>query len=177
MTTGRSKPGDSNPLRGREAAIRAVEDALSGRRFVGETLALLRGSGHLEGREAALAMEIALGAVRHALTIEMALGAAARYDQRRVKPVLRAILLTAGFQIIWMDRVPEFAAVDEAVELARRYADERAAGMVNAVLRKLTGALLARRVGVAAWRRSADPRGLGSGVRVSRGGIARTRGR
>ena len=89
-------------------------------------------------------------AVRHALTIEHVLRAVARYDQRRVKPELRAILLSAGFQIIWMDRIPEFAAVDQAVELARQHAGRRASGMVNAVLRSLTRAVSQRRT---VWQR------------------------
>ncbi len=152
--TNPSRPGGSDSLSGREAAFQAVLAALRGAGFVQETLAHLRESQRLDRREAALAMEIALGAVRHALTIEHVLGMVARYDQRRVKPALRAILLSAGFQIIWMDRVPEFAAVDQAVELARRHAGRRATGMVNAVLRNLTRAVEQRRT---TWRRL-DPR-------------------
>ena len=92
MTKGKRNSAGSGPLGGRDAAVRAVEDVLAGRRFVHETLTLLRGGGQLEGREAGLAMEIALGAVRHAVTIETVLGAVARYDQRRVKPAFLAAL-------------------------------------------------------------------------------------
>jgi 16S rRNA (cytosine967-C5)-methyltransferase len=150
MTNPQRSPDDATSVDGREAAFQAVHDALAGRRFVNETLALLREQGRLAGREAGLAMEIALGAVRHALTIEHVLGKVAGYDQRRVKPALRAVLLIAGYQIIWMDRVPDFAAVDEAVKLARRHLAGRAPGMVNAVLRKLTGSIEQRLV---AWQR------------------------
>ncbi len=154
MTNRRGNPRGAGPLSGREAAFQAVSTALRGEGFVHETLARLRTRHRLESREAGLAMQIALGAVRHALTIDHVLRTLARYDERRVNQALRAILLSAGFQIIWMDRVPEFAAVDQAVELARRHVGNRAPRMVNAILRNLTRAIDRRRV---AWRRL-DPR-------------------
>lgn len=132
-------------LHGREAALQAVVDVLHGRGFVQESLGRLRQQRHLRGREASLARQIALGAVRHALTIDHVLSAVARYDPRRVRTPLRAILLTAAYQILWMDRIPVFAAVNEAVEQARRHVGRRAPGMVNAVLRRLSGAIRVRR--------------------------------
>ena len=120
-------PHERSPeLDGRTAAVRAVADALSGRRFVNESLRQWRAAGQLLGREAALATELGQGAVRHLLTIEHVLGRLARYDRAHLAPRLRAILCTAVYQIIWMDRIPPFAAVDQAVELARRQVRGRA---------------------------------------------------
>jgi 16S rRNA (cytosine967-C5)-methyltransferase len=150
MTNLERHPGGPAPLGGREAAFQAVLAVLRGDGFVQEALAHLRDTDRLDRRESALAMEIALGAVRHALTIEHVLRAVARYDTRHVKPNLRAILLSAGFQIVWMDRIPEFAAVDEAVELARRHVSRRAPGMVNAILRNLSRVVDQRRT---TWQR------------------------
>jgi 16S rRNA (cytosine967-C5)-methyltransferase len=95
-------------------------------------------------------MEIGQGTVRHLVTIEHVLGALARFDRRRVVPRLRAILVSATYQMIWMDRVPPFAAVDQAVELARRLVRGRSPAMVNAVLRRVADTIVARR---AVWRR------------------------
>ncbi len=133
-------------LDGRTAAVCAVADALRGAQFVQEALRGFRAAGRLGGREAALATEVGLGAVRHVVTIEHVLGNVARFRGRRTPPLLRAIVYTAAYQIIWMDRVPLFAAVDEAVALATREVGRRAAGMANAVLRRLTGAVAERRV-------------------------------
>ena len=138
----------SDGMSGREAAQQAIVDALSGQRFVHETLALLRRSG-FERRELGLATEIAMGTVRHALTIERVLSAVGQYDPRRVTPPLRAVLLAGCYETIWMDRTPVFAAVDQAVELARRQVGQRATGMVNALLRNVTRAMVEQRV---AWR-------------------------
>ena len=147
-----SKYSGNNPapkrMSGRDAAQQAIVDALSGRRFVHETLALLRDAG-LERRELALATEIALGTIRHALTIERVLGTVGQYEARRVTPPLRAVLLAGCYETIWMDRTPVFAAVDQAVELARRQVSRRATGMVNALLRNVTRAIVERR---GAWK-------------------------
>jgi 16S rRNA (cytosine967-C5)-methyltransferase len=146
-------------LDGRTAAALAVADVLGGRGFVHDALATWRETGRLNAREAAFATEIGLGTVRHLLTIEHVLGALATLDRRRTPARLRAILYTAIYQIIWMDRVPPFAAVDQAVELGRRLVQRGAPGMVNAVLRRITGALDERRV---PWQRLAPTQ-----VRVS----------
>jgi 16S rRNA (cytosine967-C5)-methyltransferase len=135
---------------GRTAAILAVADALGGERFVHEVLSEWRAKRHLAGREAALATEVGLGAIRHLVTIEHVLGALARVDRRHTAPRLRAILCTAVYQIVWLDRVPVFAAVDEAVGLAHLLVGGRAPGMANAVLRRVASAVVERR---APWQR------------------------
>ena len=85
MTASEPNAGQPGLLSGREAAFQALLSVLRGGDFVQVTLAKLRDDRRLDQREAALAMETALGAVRHALTIEHVLRAVARYDQRRVK--------------------------------------------------------------------------------------------
>jgi 16S rRNA (cytosine967-C5)-methyltransferase len=127
-----------------------VSDALTGRRFVSEALRAWRAAGRLAGHEAALALEIGQGTLRHIVTIEHVLGKVARVERARMPARLRAVLATAAYQVIWLERIPVFAAVDEAVELARRLVRGRAPGMANAVLRRLAGAITERRV---PWRR------------------------
>lgn len=145
-----SKPANSKsneirgPISARAAACRAVADALLKRGFIGQALAEMQTHG-LRGRDAALASEVALGAVRHLFTIEAVLGCVATYQPRHVSPRLRAVLATAAYQLIWLDRVPDFAAVDEAVNLAKRFAGHGEARMTNAVLRRLSNAIETRR--------------------------------
>ncbi len=50
---------------------------------------------------------------------------------------IRAILRLGIYQLTLLDRVPDHAAVNESVALARRYGHEGTAGLVNAVLRKI----------------------------------------
>jgi 16S rRNA (cytosine967-C5)-methyltransferase len=63
----------------------------------------------------------------------------ARPDQRLAEPVALALRMGA-FQLLHMDRIPAHAVLNESVELCRAAAQPHAAGMVNAVLRKLAAA-------------------------------------
>jgi 16S rRNA (cytosine967-C5)-methyltransferase len=60
-----------------------------------------------------------------------------RPDQRLAEPVAIALRLGA-FQLLHLDRIPPHAALNESVELTRASGNPHAAGMVNAILRKLT---------------------------------------
>lgn len=48
---------------------------------------------------------------------------------------VRALIQLALYQIKYLDKIPDFAAVNESVNIAKRYTGRRAAGFVNAVLR------------------------------------------
>jgi 16S rRNA (cytosine967-C5)-methyltransferase len=137
-----------SPARG--AAYQALLDVLRGRGFAIERLRELRDSGELDARDAGLAAEIALGGVRHLVTIEHILRAVAQLKPESLRCEVRAILYAATYQIVWMDRVPIFAVTDQAVRLAHRHVGGRAPALVNAVLRNLSRTVVARR---APWQR------------------------
>jgi 16S rRNA (cytosine967-C5)-methyltransferase len=63
----------------------------------------------------------------------------ARPGQRLAEPVAIALRLGA-FQLLHMDRIPAHAVLNESVELCRAAGQPHAAGMVNAILRKLAAA-------------------------------------
>lgn len=138
------------PLTGRDAALLAIRDVLDGRGFAADTLRRIRQKGRLTSREAAFASEAARGTIRHLITIQTVLDHVADVDRERTSSTVRSVLALAAYQIIWLDRVPVFAAVDCAVEQARRHAGRRSPEMVNAVLRRLTRAIASRRAG---WER------------------------
>ena len=85
-----------------------------------------------------------------------------RPEQRLAEPVAIALRLGA-FQLLHMDRIPAHAALSESVELCRAAGEPHAAGMVNAILRKIAGspkpgvklhettAAFAERLGHPAW--------------------------
>lgn len=90
----------------------------------------------LDPRDAALATELVYGVLR---TEGALLARLAAVSDRFKAPAgsVRAHLLIGAFSICFLDRVPPFAAVSEAVAGARRAADARVGGFVNAVLRRL----------------------------------------
>ncbi len=62
-----------------------------------------------------------------------------RPDQRLAEPVAIALRMGA-FQLLHMDRIPAHAALSESVELCKVANQPHAAGMVNAILRKIAAA-------------------------------------
>ncbi len=57
--------------------------------------------------------------------------------RKRLQPALRDILRLAVYQIVFLDRIPDSAAVNEAVKMAKKQFSTREAGLVNGVLRNM----------------------------------------
>src|SRR5689334_8308103 len=94
----------------------------------------------LAPRDRALATELVYGTLRYHRWLESRLAKHASRGLGGLDVRVRAILLVAAYQILVLERVPAFAAVNEAVSLARatKGGGARVSGFVNAVLRKLT---------------------------------------
>ena len=84
-----------------------------------------------------LARELALGTLRRRGTLEVVLKAFLKQPDRRLPSPLTEILHVAVYQLLFLDRVPDFAAVSEAVDQADRFQHKRQAGLVNGVLRTI----------------------------------------
>lgn len=89
----------------------------------------------LSARDRALAMQIGYGAVQRRLTLDHVLERLAERDVRKLAPPVLAALRIGLFQILFLDRVAEHAAVNESVELAK-VGGVPGARLVNAVLRR-----------------------------------------
>src|SRR5262249_56848700 len=89
----------------------------------------------LDERDRRLAAELVYGVLRHRTRIDRAL--AAHAELRRTPPRVLTALRVAAYQLLFLDRVPAYAAVDDAVAAARGAGGAKLAGFVNAVLRKL----------------------------------------
>lgn len=92
----------------------------------------------LDAREGRLALAIHRTVLQRWLTIEYLLNGYLRKPLRTMEPSLQGVLLTAGAQLLFMDRLPAHAVVDEAVKLARGMVRVGATGLVNAVLRRIS---------------------------------------
>jgi 16S rRNA (cytosine967-C5)-methyltransferase len=89
----------------------------------------------LEDRDRRLASELVYGVLRHRTRIDRAI--AAHADLKRTPPRVLTALRVAAYQLLFLDRVPAYAAVDDAVAAARDAGGQKLGGFVNAVLRKL----------------------------------------
>ena len=87
-----------------------------------------------------LTTALVMGVLRWQIALDARLSKLlARPDQRLAEPVSLALRM-GGFQLLHMDRIPAHAVLNESVELCRAAGQPHAAGMVNAVLRKLAAA-------------------------------------
>ncbi|HEY0193323.1 MAG TPA: 16S rRNA (cytosine(967)-C(5))-methyltransferase RsmB, partial [Kofleriaceae bacterium] len=89
----------------------------------------------LDDRDRRLCAELVYGVLRQRARLDRAL--AAHADLKRTPPRVIIALRLAAYQLLFLDRVPGYAAVDDAVDAARAAGGAKLAGFCNAVLRKL----------------------------------------
>lgn len=89
----------------------------------------------LEDRDKALATEIVYGTLKYKYTIDKILASFLTQDLKKMDSFIVNILRTAIYQILFLDKVPEFAAVNEAVDMAKKNKSISASKLVNGVLR------------------------------------------
>lgn len=89
----------------------------------------------LDDRDRRLASELVYGVLRHKTRLDRAISAHA--DLKRTPPKVVGALRVAAYQLLFLDRVPAYAAVDDAVNAARQVGGQKLGGFVNAVLRKI----------------------------------------
>jgi 16S rRNA (cytosine967-C5)-methyltransferase len=99
--------------------------------------ALTERSAGLSPEDGNLLRELVLGVLRWKSALDSELSSVCRVPLSRLAPDLREILEVALYQIRQLDRIPDYAAVDEAVRHARHRGGVRAAKFVNAILRNL----------------------------------------
>lgn len=91
----------------------------------------------LDPRDAGLLRQLALGVTRHRVTLDAVGEGVSGRRARGQDPAVWTAVRLGAFQLLFLDRVPDHAAVDESVALA----PPRARGFVNAVLRNVARAV------------------------------------
>ena len=92
----------------------------------------------LDRKDAALCSRIVYGVLQNQLLLDFYLGAYCTQRLDHLQPPLADILRIGAYQILFLDKVPDSAAVNSSVELAKLSKRGQAAGLVNAVLRKIS---------------------------------------
>ncbi len=92
----------------------------------------------LDKRDAALATRLCYGVLQNRYKLDFYLQPLLTGRLKDLHPVIRDILHLGLYQMYQMDKVPQSAAVNESVDLAKKYCKGQrfAPGLVNAVLRK-----------------------------------------
>ena len=118
----------------RTAALTALERCARDGAWSAAALDAVLRDFQLEPRDGALAARLFLGVLQNDQYLDHYIDL---YCQSKTEPKLRQILRLGAYQLLFMDKIPPHAAVSETVELCRDAKLDRAASLVNAVLRRL----------------------------------------
>jgi 16S rRNA (cytosine967-C5)-methyltransferase len=86
----------------------------------------------------ALTTELVMGVLRWRSLLDENIRQVSDFKLGRIDSEVLVSLRIAAYQLLFLDRVPASAAIDESVELVKRARKRSAAGFANAVLRKLS---------------------------------------
>ena len=103
----------------------------------------------LDRRDAALATRLCYGVLQNRLKLDFYLQQLLTGKLKDLHPAVRDILHLGLYQMRQMDKIPSSAAVNESVDLAKKYCKKQryAPGLVNAVLRKAANEALTEPTG------------------------------
>jgi 16S rRNA (cytosine967-C5)-methyltransferase len=116
----------------REIAVHLLQRRQQGE-FVENLLDSAFERARLTPADRGLCQQLVYGIVRWQATLDWLISRKTRNFPP--KPLLQDLLRLGLYQIFWLDRIPNHAAVNETVELAKRNRLSAQAGFINAVLR------------------------------------------
>ena len=92
---------------------------------------------NLQDRDIGLISEIVYGTTTWRLTLDEVIKKYSKLKLKKISTWILNILRMGVYQIIFLDKIPKSAAVNESVELAKRYGHKSSSNFVNAILRKV----------------------------------------
>ena len=115
------------------SALLKIEDGVYTKDAMQEVLS----KEQLTGADRGLFVMLCEGVTARRITLDAAIDLVAKTKTAKMKPVIRNILWMGAFQLLFLDRIPDAAVVDESVKLCIRRGFAPLKGFVNGVLREL----------------------------------------
>ncbi len=92
----------------------------------------------LTNKDIGLISEIIYGTTTWRLTLDEIIKKYSKIKLKKISTWILNILRMGIYQIVFLDKIPKSAAVNESVNLAKRYGHKSSSNFVNAILRKIT---------------------------------------
>ena len=127
----------AGPTAARLVAVRVLERVLRAGAFADLTLHHALAGGTLSAPDRALATELVYGSLRWRGRLDYLLAHVLDRPLSKLEPLVLSNLRLGAYQLVFTDRIPASAAVDQAVHCTRALGADRATGLVNAALRRL----------------------------------------
>ncbi len=86
--------------------------------------------------DTAFIKELVFGTVKHKITLDYIINKFSKIRLKKISPYILNILRMSIYQMLFMDKVPKSAAVNEGVKLSKKYGHSASVSFTNAILRK-----------------------------------------
>ncbi len=122
----------------RELVLGILMEVTSGNSYSHQVLrAVLEKYQYLDKKERAFITRLSEGTIQHMVELDYIINQFSKVKVNKMKPVIRNILRMGVYQLKYMDSVPDSAACNEAVKLAKKKGFGSLSGFVNGVLRNV----------------------------------------
>ena len=118
----------------RRVALETLLDVGRGGAYASLALDKRLAQAALGPRDRAFVTRLVYGTLENRITLDWRIDQFLEGD-KALEPTVREVLRMGAYQLFYLDRVPDMAAVDESVSLTRAMGFEALTGLVNAVLR------------------------------------------
>ncbi len=122
----------------RAVAVRVLERARRSGAWSDAALSSETAKAGLDRLDSALAGQLCYGVLQQRSLLDFYIDYYCSTKSARLEPKLLDILRVSAYQIIFLDRIPDFSAVNEGVALCKSMGLQRASGLCNAVLRRIS---------------------------------------
>jgi N utilization substance protein B len=96
----------------------------------------------LAEKDQVFSWDLIMGSISHLEQIDEKISQYARdWSLNRMSAIDRNIIRVAGYEVMFYEHSEPVVAIDEALEIAKKYGDETSAAFINAILDKMLGEL------------------------------------
>ena len=100
-------------------------------------LALKKELDTLEGRDKSFANEVIYGTIKWRLRIDYVINQFSKTPVKKMKPLVRSLMRMSVYQLLFLDKVPASAVINEAVKIMHKRKMSNLAGFINGTLRNI----------------------------------------
>lgn len=124
-------------MNARDIALQIINDTHANQAYANVSLTRTLKKYNIAEQDRRFITELVYGTVKTDGTLEWIIGQYVDRPFRKIAPMIQDILKMGAYQLLFMDKVPESAACNQSVELAKKYGHVGTVKFVNAVLRNM----------------------------------------
>ena len=124
-------------MNSREAALKVLYDIDFNDAYSNSSLSIMIKESELSAKDKALLFELVYGVLKNRLKIDYVISCFSKVKLKKISVRVLNILRIGIYQILFLDRIPNSAACNECVKLAKKYSNKGGIGFVNGLLRNV----------------------------------------